>query len=234
MDSASTALPRAWLAHLKGEKVPRYLVIPDSRRDDVRMLLSLSPDQLRSIKETLHSRETLKAKELSYQRVAQNANISYKEALSVLTALTNLIGQRKRYSLSDEQLLADLKAGWSDVIKKYEHDNEQALIELLSVSDEGYFVEKAEDLRTSFIPHMISVRSICDMRPVFDQNREEIEGALLVVLLGITTHNTNHENETFVVQLTRSDLNDLRNCLDETEKKLKVMEKMFEENLELF
>jgi hypothetical protein len=213
---------------------PKYLIIPKNRWEDISTLLSLSVSQMQIVAETLRSKETLKTEELSYQHVAKKADISQAEALAVLSAVTNLISQRQRYSLSDEQLLDDLEAGAPGKIKDLDLDTKGALLGLLSESEEGYFVEKAESLKLGFTPHLISVRSICDVRPVFDKNRETIEGALLVTFLGITTHDEEHKDHTFVLQLTRSDLHKLRDCLEEAERKLSVMEKEFGTKFDLF
>ncbi len=213
---------------------PKYLVIPDTRWKEIESLLSLSVGQIKVIEDTLRSKETLRSEETSYQRIAKSANISQKEALAVLSAVTNLIFQRQRYSLTDQQLLDDLKARLPEKVADLGLEAQEALLRLLSESAEGYFVEKAESLRVGFAPHFVSVRSICDVRPVFDRNRETIEGALLVTFLGITTHDEEHEDHTFVLQLDQSGLRKLRECIEEAEKKLKVMGSKFGTILDLF
>ena len=180
------------------------------------------------------SKETLKTEELSYQRVAKGADISHTEALAILSAVTNLAFQRERYSLSPEQVLADLGAMLPEMVENLDSHTREALLKLLSKSEEGYFVEKTENLKIGFAPHLVSVRSICDVRPVFDKNREQIEGALLVTFLGITTHDEEHNEQTFVLQLTRSDLRKMQECLEEAEKKIEVMEREFGRELDLF
>lgn len=206
---------------------PRHLLIPENGRQDIHELLSLSGEQLRSVAQTLRSRETLKIKEPSYRRVASEARITNEEALAVLSAITNLILQRKRYALSDEQLLQELKVLWPDEIEHLNHETQNALLDLLSESDEGYFVDKAESLKTGFAPHVVSIRSICDVRPVFDKDRKKIEGLLLVASLGITTHDENHRDQIFVLQMTRADLQKLRECLEETDQKMAIMQEDF-------
>ena len=208
---------------------PRYLVIPDEGQKDISALLSLDANQMRMIIQTLGKKETLKTTKSSYERVAEAANLSHEVALNVLSAITNLIHQRQRYELSDEQLLDDLQAGWPKETKKLDEDAKKTLLSILSESEEGYLVQKVQNLRVGFATRLVSVRSICDVRPVFDRNREVIQGALLIASLGITTHDENHRDQTFVLQLTRSDLAKLRQCLEETERKLKVMEENFGE-----
>lgn len=213
---------------------PKYLIIPENRWKDIRTLLSLSASQMQTVAKTLRSKETLKAEEPSYQRIAKDANISQADTLAVLSAVTNLILQRQRYSLSNEQLLDDLEAGSNVEVKNLDVQAKAALLDLLSESEEGYFVEKAESLKVGFPPHLVSVRSICDVRPVFDKARENIEGILLVTFLGLTMHDEEHKDHTVVLQLARSELRKLRECIEEAEKKLNVMEKEFGPKFDLF
>ena len=219
----------------EASRKPKYLIIPDNRWKEIDSLLSLSAEKLEIIAKTLHSRAALQSEESNYQRIAKEADISQIDALAVLSAITNLITQRQRYSLSSEQLLEDLKAGPNVKIEEFNDQQKLALLELLSESEEGYLIEKAENLKTGFAPHFIGAKSICDARPVFDKNRERIEGILFVTLLGLTTHDEEHNNHTFVLQLTPSDLRNLRQCLEDAEKKLDIMEKEFKKvNFDLF
>lgn len=213
---------------------PKYLIIPDDRWKEINILLSLSTDKLQAIAKTLRSKEALKSEESSYQRIAKDADISQIDSLAILSAVTNLTAQRQRYLLSEEQFLEDLEAGSRIAVKNFDDPKKRALLELLSETEEGYVVEKAESLKTGFSPHFISARSICDVRPVFDKKRESIEGILLIAFLGLTTHDEEHNDHTFVLQLTRSDLRNLQKCLEEAETKLGIMEKEFGAKFDLF
>jgi len=213
---------------------PKYLIIPDNRWKDIRTLLSLSTDKLQAIAKTLRSKEALKSEELSYQRIAKDADISQIDSLAILSAVTNIVAQRQRYSLTDEQLLEDLEAGSEIKFENFDDQKKRALLELLSESEEGYLVEKAESLKAGFAPHFVTAQSICDVRPVFDKKRESIEGILLVTFLGLTTHDEEHNDHSFVLQLTRSDLRNLQKCLEEAERKLGIMEQEFGVKFDLF
>src|SRR5436309_2725150 len=129
---------------------PKYLIIPENRWKEIDSLLSLSASQIQAVEETLRSKETLKTEEPSYQRVAKKAGIGQTEALAVLTAVTNLISQRQRYSLNDQELLDDLAAQLPKKVQDLSSDARAALLKLLSESEEGYFVEKAESLKSGF------------------------------------------------------------------------------------
>lgn len=213
---------------------PRYLVIPENGRQEISQLLSLSAKQLRLIAETLRSTDTLKFKEASYRRVASKADITNEESLAILSAITNLIIQRKRYNLDDEKLLEELAILFGEKIGNMDNETQYALIDLLSETDEGYIVEKAEVLKSGFAPHVVSMRSICDVRPVFDKDRKTIKGILIVASLGITTHDENHRDQTVVIQMTQDDLEKLRELIVETQGKMSIMQNEFGERFDVF
>ena len=107
---------------------PRYLLIPDSGREEISALLSLSAEQLRATAETLRSVDTLKHREPSYRRIANKANITNEEALSVLSATANLLIQRKRYALDDEKLLDDLRVLCKEEMDSMNDESRNALL----------------------------------------------------------------------------------------------------------
>ena len=106
---------------------PRYLIIPDRGRKDILALLSLSSKTLRTITNTLRSQDALKAEERSYQLIAREADITNESALAVLNAIMNLTIQRKRYALSDAQLLQDLQAIVPEEYKKLDDETKESL-----------------------------------------------------------------------------------------------------------
>jgi hypothetical protein len=166
--------------------------------------------------------------------MSNKADITNEESLAVLSAITNLLIQRKRYGLSNEKLLQDLRIMFDDKIENMEKEAHAALIDLLSETDEGYIVDKAEVLKYGFSPHIVSMRSICDVRPVFDKDRKTIKGILIVASLGITMHDENHRDQTVIMQMTQDDLEKLRELIVETQGKMQIMQNDFGEKFDVF
>ena len=213
---------------------PRYLLIPDNGREEISELLSLSAKQLRAVAETLRSTDTLKLKESSYRRVASNAGITNEQALAVLSAMADLLIQRERYLLNDEQLFDDLRILCQEKVDSIDGDTKNSLIDLLSESEERYIVDKVEGLKYGFSPHVLSMRSICDARPVFDKDKKTIRGILIVASLGITMHDENHrDRHTTVIHLSREELQKLKELIDETDRKMEIMYNDFGKNFDI-
>ena len=120
-----------WMSAFYGVSMsssPRYLIIPERGRKDIETLLSLSSEALQTIVTILGSQVTLKTEEPSYQLIAREASITHEEAVAVLDATMNLTIQRKRYRLSDEQLLEDLKVLCPEKVKDLDTETQQSLL----------------------------------------------------------------------------------------------------------
>ncbi len=68
---------------------------------------------------------------------------------------------------------------------------------------------------------------MCELRPLLDREKKEVEGAALVAVFTLETHDESHDDQDLVFQVTRSTLATLKKCIEETEKKLDVVEKAF-------
>ena len=130
---------------------PKYLIIPRKTVGKIYGHCFHCPlTRCALSSKALRSKETIKGPKSLVTSVSQkDANISNANAIAVLNAVMNLILQRQRYLLNDEQLLDDLKAGLQDN-KDLDDETKGALCDLLSESEEGYLVEKAESLKTGF------------------------------------------------------------------------------------
>lgn len=211
----------------------KTLLIPESGREDVSVLLALTAEQMRQVSEVLNSRDTLRSSDPIFLQVARRARLDPYKALSVMNAVTNVTRQCRWLELEIDQVL-DTLATFAAESEGLEGPRREALSELLAQSDEGYFVEKAERLRNAFVPRLLSVRSICEIRPVFDKERQNIEGALAVVLLALVANDETDEDRRMVVQLDRRDLVRLKQAIDVAEQKLDVIERQLEGALEIF
>jgi hypothetical protein len=214
---------------------PRNLTIPKEFQEDVRVLLSLSPEQIGAISRLLGSKRELGAGIPAYRLLAKVADLSTSDALDAWTAFLNLGRQQERLGLPAERVVDDLETVLPEDQEGLEPARRKALIELFSEgAEDRNLLEKADYLRNALVPHVTEVKTICDLRPLFDKARKEIKGATLVVLLGISSHNEEHEDETVVFQLTRTKLTQIRESLEEAERKLAVMEEKWKNELDLF
>lgn len=216
------------------EKAPKYLSIPQSAWQDIRSLIKLPPDRLKAISALLRSKETLRSQLSLSQQIAAEVGLPRPITSRMVTAIRNLLRQRRERQVSDDQLVEDLESGLPQEFASLSPEARDALLDLLSASEDKYIVEKAQKLSTSLIPHLLGTTSVCEIRPILDSSRTRVEGALVITLLGLEVHDADHETRTIVVQLTNDLLRDLRRALDDAEKKAAVIEEHFKRNTDLF
>jgi len=205
---------------------PKFLDIPGEFSSDLITLLGMTTEQLRALA-AMQSTELLKTDD-AVAKIAEATGLSWGEALDAWSAASNIVRQRRLGKLSDEAVFSDLLALAPNEAGALSPDKKTVLLkEVLADSDEVYRFQKADYLRHAVLPSLTKARSVCELRPVFDRERKQVDGAALVAVLILTTHahDAEHEDQTVCIQVTRSSLERLKKCVDETEKKLDIIEK---------
>jgi hypothetical protein len=212
---------------------PSRLTIPNERLDDVRSLIGLEVNALDAIRDVLASRERLRRDVPVQLLLADATGLTNAEAFRVFSAITNLARQKEAYQLTDDQILQDLRVIGGSEIEFNEHKIER-LLDLIRKVDDEYFYEKVESLRGAFLPHMISARTVCDVRPIFNEKRDKVDAGLIVTYLDMRVHSTTGEFDSITVSLTLKDLHELASVIDTTLKKIELIKSGFGQNIELF
>ncbi len=199
-------------------KSPKFLMIPDDTASgDVRALLSLTAEQMRALDRALGDKTILKARGRAPQLVAEQLSIGQEAAVAAMSAVINLRRQRGKYALTDDQLVDDLQVVTTNELASVR----EALLHLLQTSEEDYVVEKVSSLRHALGPHLVDARTVVDLRPVFSKDRSSVEGMLVVTFLELTTHEIPGDRyDSYRVQLSEGDIADLRQKLDDAERKI--------------
>lgn len=210
-------------------ETPRFLMIPDRRKGDVDTLLSLTTDQLRRAGAFLRTPSQDAETRPLYVGLARDAGLPNDHAAALIRAVSNVQRQRTRYGMNDDDLVEDLRRGWPDAMSAVVGDQARldSLKDILRDTDEGFLAEKVERLRHGLIPHYVGAQTQCDLRPAFDREKREIRGAVLVATLGIFLHDSDHHDRTVSLQMTRSDIKELREMLEEAERKFVAMETLY-------
>ena len=188
---------------------------------------------LDAIDEVLGSKESLRQDVPVQLLVADATGLTNMEALGVLSAIRNLARQKSAYRLTDDQMIDDLRAIGGPGIELSEAKI-LGLFRLIRKSDDDYFYEKAESLRGALLPHMVSARTVCDVRPIFDQERGNVDAGLIVTYLDMRVHDNSGQYDSLVVSLTVQDLRELGKTIEATLKKVEVIKKGFGGHIELF
>ena len=88
--------------------------------------------------------------------------------------------------------------------------------------------EKAERLAKLTGQELESIELICDLRPIFDEDRKQIEGMMPYTRLHIVATGADGLPKSFEAELTHRQVNDLREKAAKAESKLAVLRKSVE------
>ena len=88
--------------------------------------------------------------------------------------------------------------------------------------------EKAERLAKLTGQELESIELICDLRPIFDEDRKQIEGMMPYTRLHIVATGTDGLPKSFEAELTHRQVNDLRKKAAKAESKLAVLRESVE------
>ena len=88
---------------------------------------------------------------------------------------------------------------------------------------------KVRQLSSGPLPHLYSLKTYCDARPVFDSDGSQIESMVSIVTLSLVTHGGPNEHKEILVQLSQSDISAIRREFSRLNKKLKAMKARFPE-----
>lgn len=88
--------------------------------------------------------------------------------------------------------------------------------------------EKAERLAKLTGQELESIELICDLRPIFDEDRKQIEGMMPYTRLHIVATGTDGLPKSFEAELTHRQVNDLRKKAAKADSKLDVLRKSVE------
>lgn len=90
-------------------------------------------------------------------------------------------------------------------------------------------MRKANRLRVVLGNHLTRAEFICDARPVFDQDRRQIEGLLALTTMKLSYQRQNNTTEEVEILINGQQLNDLIHKAEKAREKLRVLEASFAE-----
>jgi hypothetical protein len=97
------------------------------------------------------------------------------------------------------------------------------LLRLSSFNEHAEIRRKVDRLKNGFLPNAVAFSSFVDLRPVFDEERENINGYVITTQLRISTEQADKE-DSLVIQLSPHALSKLADAVNDAKKKLSLLE----------
>jgi hypothetical protein len=169
-------------------------------------------------------------------RLTDSLNLSEDSALSLYSSLNYVTGQGVEASLDASTLLDELlkavqrstldakaKAGLSDLLTK----RPAPLLDLLDPYSRWRSVQKKQDLLGGVVNAVEAVRTICDLRPIFDEKRAQIVDSGVTVTIEFLVINREGHAQQVVVSSSPEILETIVKKLMTAQKKVATIEATF-------
>lgn len=201
--------------------------VPPQMVNDLLGVSSIDAVQIEKLSEALQAETGFLTEERLTEIVAEHIQ-DETQASAAASAIQNL-----RPNVLD-QVLAML-GGWRESNQanadRFSNEAFAALQEKLPLLVREYpalsRMRKANRLRGVIGNDLEKVEFICDARPVFDTERERIEGLLALTTLKLVYERQNGVTEEVAILLTSEQLEDLTTKAQKAQKKIRVLEQSF-------
>lgn len=150
-------------------------------------------------------------------QVYQYVTFAAQESNSELDEILNEIGQNLEERATEGEKvhssMEDLRGLW---------------INLFSVDSTERLAAKRQYLSSGLYNTVVDIQSVCDLRPVFDENRERIESFLNTVYLEVKVTDSTGDLEVIPLRFDRDAYHHLRDELDRVDRKLETLQGFLE------
>lgn len=220
----------------------RLLRLPKRALDDVVALVSLDTNQLHALDELFSTKESAALDSESFiDKVTEKLGIDDARALSVL-AVTSFVLRMLSSGASASQAVDELREFVEENADDQQRETLVASIDANRPVLESLATAKPERLRGIKIRKLAeepehkaeSFRTICQLRPLFEgpKEHEQIVGLVPTVLMELKlARSDDNRTETITFNLSREQLNDLREVIERTAKKIDAIQQKYGDGL---
>ena len=201
-------------------------LLPPAMLRDFRSIASLTPESVASVGRALSGLPPSSSSDVIEKTIRQCLTAHGKEeaAGSVLRALMNvdadsishLIGALRQWASVDEKR----REAFSDEVV---HQLQGNLELLIAANPAVRIMQKAERLLRDVGNELQSVKFVCDLRPVFDDAREHVEAFVTIANMRLLYVSQDGERRACEMALTEGELVHLKEHVDGTLAKLRVL-----------
>ena len=215
---------------------PVKFSIPDSELPGLRLLARASLEDLAAIHNALQAeRPTLDVDALA-RSVAQRASLDQQATTSILGVLWRLAFVQRHLNLDTNAFLAALSESlrtplpnqWSDEDAEAWEARRQQVAALLTPEGPISSGAKAAELLLEQQLVFCTARTITDLRPVFDEQAQRLQGFLPCHTLAITCHEGGETRHLYIA-LDGNDIAALRRQLERAEQKERLIRRSLAE-----
>ena len=212
------------------------LTIPDTHKQSLKMLLSLSPEVRQRFLEAIRASKPTVMLPHFGRLIGESAGIPVPDAVGYLSLLGSLFLFGEKRGLGPAAIaVAVAKSIDADGIKDWSDDSEREqfvgfLTEVLGLRPEIGVSAKALDVLVQDPHPLASARIITELRPVFLEESEgmTISAGMIVHSLKLSSYRSDGYEEDYYVSMDCLDLREFKQVIDRAIEKEKSLRRMIE------
>ena len=199
------------------------LFLPDGLDEDILRLLKFSDEHLGALRDLLDSDRAAESAYKLGMTFSATTGIPSFEAYRLIQLVRYLDRQKEESEATEQEVLDELKVAFPECAEAIDEHSEILRV-LLQSKPRGDLCRKKYRLGHGPIRSLVSVWGACDLRPVFDPQREKVVDHIRVILARISLEDDRGEDETFTFQMDEDSLDKLEEFIRLTRKKLSAMD----------
>jgi len=219
----------------------RKFLIPKESYSDLEIFFNLTDENISKIIDIIKQNNIKKAEDFCVA-IVNNLGLTDSESTSIFKVFSFILNFILEYEATFEEVISEL-------IDSANRENNTDLRELIESGatnnkdqfDELFMLNKKESkglkklwLSSSVIDSVIQIKTICDIRPVFNEKREEIEDYIPICHFEIIITNSLDQQENVHLTFNKESFEELKDKIKETDQKfmevINKIDKLMEEH----
>jgi hypothetical protein len=204
----------------------------DEKEPTVDDLVNLSSDQIGVLSEFIDRHGFYGAEPREVLDLATGLGLSYEKTLDLLRYSAFLEQERTRLALTPDELIAEFRTylirhklpTLLDGLPRIA----DALRMLFADRPEIAFRTKVRSVTTGIVPFASDFLSLCDLRPIFNDQRDAILDYATVALVRVQVRNDLREDSTLIFQIDQKGFAQMETFMENLGKKMAVLEEVRE------
>lgn len=219
----------------------KRISLPSNALEEICALVNLSSDQLKSLSELFSQADAANPLQPDFvERVAESLGINLDEARDIVAVCHFLLihAEARDDEVFVEEILDDFKLFLQDNLRdevreptlgKFSENRED--LKMLALPKPGPLLQKKiERLASEPEDQLESIRTICQLRPLFDgsEHNEEIKGLVPTVLVELKLENSEGESSVVLFGMNDEKLKEIEKVIARTREKVELISEKYQ------
>jgi hypothetical protein len=208
-------------------KLTQRIFLGDEDQPSIQDFAELSSDQLILLANFIDV-HGFRAETEDILSLSEKLNVSFEKANDLLYYAGYLEAQRARLGLSPGDMIVEFET----YLDRHKLEDLKQGLSKISVELKSLFVDrpkiallsKKATVTAGVVPKAVNFYTLCDLRPVFNEARDEALDYVPVALVRVLVQSEAQQNSSLIFQIDQAGVSQLEECLERMRKKMAFLE----------